>query len=706
MAPFMARVNLDGPDAELLAQLRHDWGFEPDEKIVVIGTVRSSTLSDGTKLHFLEDLRHGVSFAGLRYPGDGPNGLASAFVGQVLAHGFDLEAGHLPWAIGQLTLSSLKEREKRENPFLCSVVRGTCQPLRELPKDWSFTVRGPASVALLEAAAYDAILDGATKSTASTIADIEADIEAETAKLEAASTALARALSRQTDADDCLTETSHQMRDALRDLQIQREAHAKESALMEARLNSLAELAKRKGNRLRALGLIDEDDLARLLLQEPPVATGTSLADAFDGDFSRLAAHVQTVLWNRKLVYPQDRIRNFLALTRTSDLVILAGDSGSGKTSMVKAVADALGAVCEVIAVKPNWTGPEDLIGYFNPVERKYQSTPFLEALLRAEADPNRMHFILLDEMNLARIEYYFADFLSHLETRDHLPEIPLFTQDEERHVLMENGIFLSIEEEARLLANLDEGATIEDLLKDETANSFLTLFGGFKNTESVLVHHARLRRALSGVIRIRTKLCFPANVRIMGAVNMDDTTHSLSPKVLDRAHVLRFGNPFLTDWGAVDAEIEPLGLTDPLQILPEEFGSRTEYPAFDPASPMADFLARLARMLDPLGVEFGFRAIRQGLGYLKAAEEAGLDERVALNNVILSKVLPKLTLDLGRMTTDGRSRRDHLLALRDLLSEEFAQDRDDLGDFCVQRLEDLVAAADANNGLASFWVR
>lgn len=702
----MTRAEVADFDSEILANLRLEWDFNVDEKICVIGKIRSKILPNGKTVHFLQELRHPTSFTSLTYPESSASNSDNAYIGPVLPTSFDLETDGSVWAIAELALSPMREREKRSNPYQCNVVRGTLQPLRELPKNWSVEVRGSASVALLEAAAYDAIIEMATKSTARQVAALEENIETEKGKLEAVSTALARTLSSQTTTDERLADTKSELRDVGLDLQAQRKAYEKEKALMEARLNSLAELIERKGERLRALGLIDEDDLNRLRKHQPPTAVGKSLNDAFDGDFSCLAPHVQTVLWNRNLIYPQATIRNFLALIRTSDLVILAGDSGSGKTSMVKAVAEALGAVCEIIAVKPNWTGPEDLIGYFNPVERKYQSTPFLEALLRAEEDPNRLHFILLDEMNLARVEYYFADFLSHLESRDSPPEIPLFTQDEERHVLMENGIFLSIEEEARLRAKLEEGATIEDLLKDEAANNFLTQFGGFKNTESVLVHHARLRRALSGLIRTRTKLRFPANVRIMGAVNMDDTTHSLSPKVLDRAHVLRFGNPFLADWKAVEAEIEPLSVTDPLQILPAEFGQRMDYPAFDHSTPTGGFLARLARELDSLGVEFGFRAIRQGLGYLQAAEKAGLDDNIALNNLILSKVLPKLTLDLERIMPDGRPRRDQLLALRDMLVEEFGEDLNDLDDFCVQRLEDLAAAADANNGLASYWVR
>lgn len=706
MGPLMARADMDGSETELLAELRRSWGFEPDEKIIVIGNVRAATLASGATVHFLDDLKHSVSGANLTYPGASLHESISAFVGPSLPKGFDMSTEELPWAVGELTLSPLTERKKHENPYLCNVAYGTLRRLRKLPSDWQLTVRGPVGMALIEAAAHDAIIEQATKSTAEKIAALGVTLEVEKAKLETTEANLAQVLARQTVADRRLTDTEDQLRQVGYDLQALHDDHEKEIAQMEARLNSLADLADQKGERLRALGLIDADDLNRLLRHEPPAATGKSLAEAFEGDFTRLAGHVQAVLWNRGLIYSQDRIRNFLALTRTSDLVILAGDSGSGKTSMVKAVAEALGAVCEVIAVKPNWTGPEDLIGYFNPVERKYQSTPFLDALLRAEADPQRLHFILLDEMNLARVEYYFADFLSHLETRDHLPEIPLFTQDEERHVLMEYGLFLTIEEEARLLANIEDGATIEDILTDETANNFLTLFGGFKNTESVLVHHARLRRALSGLIQTRTKLRFPANVRIMGAVNMDDTTHSLSPKVLDRAHVLRFGNPFLTEWDAIAAEIEPLTVTDPLQILPEEFGVRTDYPAFDRGTTTAVFLAEIARMLDPLGVEFGYRAIRQALGYLEAADEAGLDERTALNNVILMKMMPKLTLDLGRMTSDGRSRRDHLLALLEHLSEEFVEDQDLLDDFCVQRLDDLVKAGDANNGLASYWVR
>src|SRR3546814_5000612 len=72
---------------------------------------------------------------------------------------------------------------------------------------------------------------------------------------------------------------------------------------------------------------------------------------------------------------------------------------------------------------------------------------------------------------------------------------------------------------------------------------------GGFTDNESVLVHHGRLRRSLAAQMRMPTSITLPENVWIFGAVNMDDTTHQLSPKVLDRVQVVRLRNPMLADW-------------------------------------------------------------------------------------------------------------------------------------------------------------
>src|SRR3546814_17634176 len=115
------------------------------------------------------------------------------------------------------------------------------------------------------------------------------------------------------------------------------------------------------------------------------------------------------------LLYSQAQLRDFLALLRTRDLVVLAGDSGSGKTSLVRAAAKAIGGTCTNLPVKPNWTGPEDLIGYFNPIETSYHETPFLLALQAAYPHPHLTHFLLRYEMHLAAVEPTFPHFLSLL---------------------------------------------------------------------------------------------------------------------------------------------------------------------------------------------------------------------------------------------------------------------------------------------------
>lgn len=481
---------------------------------------------------------------------------------------------------------------------------------------------------------------------------------------------------------------------------------------MKDRLHRLSDLMGNKGRRLVALGLVDEADLQSLL---PTVATQDTLPkhdfhDLLGGDFAQLAPFVQARLWRTGMLFTQAQLRDFLALLRTHDVIVLAGDSGSGKTSLVRTVAESLCGHCTVIPVKPNWTGPEDLLGYFNPLERRYQPTPFLLALQAAQAEPDVPHIICLDEMNLARVEHYFADFLSLLETRKGSPRIPLYASDEEGHAVMENGLFLSIEAEVRLRVGMPDTATLEDMLKNEEANGLLHRLGGFKDAESVLRHHARLRRSLSAVARTPTALQLPSNVRIIGTVNVDETTHYLSPKVLDRVHVLRFRNPLLIDWDVVEAEVARFDadLNLPVCLGAEDLGAREDYPPFDRHEPDAAFLAGLARrQLDALGVEFGLRAIRQSLHYLRQAEAAGIERKAALNNVLLHKVLPKLMLDLGRTASDGRQRRDILLALRTEVEEHLqGMDRQAVSESSVDALDQLIAAADGNNGIANYWLR
>lgn len=119
---------------------------------------------------------------------------------------------------------------------------------------------------------------------------------------------------------------------------------------------------------------------------------------------------------NNPLYYSHESIRTFFAGLATSRILILQGMSGTGKSSLPKAFEDYMKSVTDRIEVQSSWKDRNDLLGFYNDFEKRYKETRFLEALYRATRDRENIHLIMLDEMNLSRIEYYFADFLSVLE--------------------------------------------------------------------------------------------------------------------------------------------------------------------------------------------------------------------------------------------------------------------------------------------------
>ena len=119
-----------------------------------------------------------------------------------------------------------------------------------------------------------------------------------------------------------------------------------------------------------------------------------------------------------RLYYTEDTIRLFFAGLATSKIIILEGISGTGKTSLPYAMGKFFNNNTSIVSVQPSWRDRAELLGYFNEFTKKFNETDFLSSLYEAtlREDPN---FIVLDEMNLARIEYYFADFLSIMEMPD-----------------------------------------------------------------------------------------------------------------------------------------------------------------------------------------------------------------------------------------------------------------------------------------------
>jgi MoxR-like ATPase len=281
-------------------------------------------------------------------------------------------------------------------------------------------------------------------------------------------------------------------------------------------------------------------------------------------------------------------IRAYHVALRTKPLVILPGISGTGKTRLTRLYADAIYGVSAgienenylLVAVQPDWHNARDLLGYYNALNGKFHPTPFLRFLMRATADPAALYFVCLDEMNLARPEYYLAPILSALETEDHLIDL---------------GV---------------PGDTVETVTGEALQNPF------------------RL----------------PLNIRITGTVNVDESTHTLSDKLLDRANVIE-----LTD---VDLAAFRRGYSGPVD------------------EDAWKIITRVHGILARAGQPFGYRAISEMLRYIEQARGV-LPPAQALDQQVKQKLLPKLRGD-----DTPRLRR----ALTELLELLLGQSRDAWG--------------------------
>lgn len=475
-------------------------------------------------------------------------------------------------------------------------------------------------------------------------------------------------------------------------------------------LEKLNIFVKNQADTLLGLEFIDEKVYNQLIVKPKIDNHGDSLlsfSDDFKGDYKAATSHIQAYLYGKDIMYPRHILENYFALLQTNDLIILAGESGSGKTNLVKSFADAVGGVSKIIPVKPNWTSSEDLLGYYNPLEKKFLSTPFLEALLEASQNPYVPYFICLDEMNLARVEYYFADFLSLLEERDGAPEIHLYADDESSHVLSEFKHVLEIVDEVKSKYKKGNIINFVELLKDEEINLELKRIFGFSDKDSLIKYHSDLRRMISGVINIPSSISFPQNVRIIGAINIDETTHYLSPKILDRAHIMKFDSPLLFDWDQIEAEIKTEKDTSKaIMFNALEFGTRNKYPKFDINNEFCLTVTRLTKsFFTPMGVEVGLRTIRQGLNYQEKLSLFSDDYDLFLNNFFIQKILPKLTFDGSKLLGEIELK-DLLLQFQAQLYPHIIKNKvnSSKGVDIVEEFELLVSKAKVNDWIVNYW--
>lgn len=127
---------------------------------------------------------------------------------------------------------------------------------------------------------------------------------------------------------------------------------------------------------------------------------------------------INTFIRGKGFTYDRGMIENFWLSLKSKPFVILAGISGTGKTRLVKLFSDAIGAEFRMVPVRPDWTDSSALLGRSTP-NGDFIPGQVLRIIVEAKDDPEKPYILLLDEMNLARVEYYLSEFLSVMETRD-----------------------------------------------------------------------------------------------------------------------------------------------------------------------------------------------------------------------------------------------------------------------------------------------
>lgn len=256
---------------------------------------------------------------------------------------------------------------------------------------------------------------------------------------------------------------------------------------------------------------------------------------------------------------------------RTKPFLLLAGISGTGKSQKVQELAymtcpegelrnengTAPGNYC-LVEVKPNWHDSTELLGYYSALSGRYELTDFIRFVYKAIKNETVPFFLCLDEMNLAPVEQYFAEYLSVLETRKNVGG-KIQTQP-----LLKKEVFANCA-----------------LYKKETeeSNPHMTSDGTLQVSKAL---YSEKDAEIISYLK-DNGLSLPDNLFVIGTVNMDDTTHQFSRKVIDRAFTIEMNGGNMAD------------------MFNDESKSLLEYRNEDDVVPLATFRPKFVRAYEVL---------------------------------------------------------------------------------------------------------
>jgi MoxR-like ATPase len=331
----------------------------------------------------------------------------------------------------------------------------------------------------------------------------------------------------------------------------------------------------------------------------------------------------------------------YLTALRTKPFMLLAGISGTGKSRIVRKLAQATNTKeyaneedrwkdnrpdnFQLIQVKPNWHNSMDVVGFLSNIpEPHYVFTDFVRFIVKAWQHPETPYFLCLDEMNLAPVEEYFAEFLSAIESR---------AWDEDGNYTTDPII-----------------SPFKDYGKDVCEAMLKELLGEARHTEANPL-----------AIQFENKgLTLPPNLMVMGTVNMDETTFSFSRKVLDRAMSVEMNEVNYDDFKEGKTELMPL-LTDYNDLLVNRPQKAQEVQEEIDSQKVIDYLKAVNELLDGTPFKLGYRAANEAILYVAASQEFAKEAfsiETAMDEFTLMKILSRIEGDDSRLAIDENDER------------------------------------------------
>ena len=322
----------------------------------------------------------------------------------------------------------------------------------------------------------------------------------------------------------------------------------------------------------------------------------------------------------------------YLTALRTKPFLLLAGISGTGKSRIVRKLAQATTTQkynndedrwkdnrpenFELIQVKPNWHNSMDVVGFYSNISGKYEFTPFVEFIVKAWQHKDTPYFLCLDEMNLAPVEEYFAEFLSAIESR-----------------------------------STDESG---DYITDPIIKPFKKF--GEKEGKAMLIHLLGdadpIDKNPLAVHLYEKGLTLPPNLMVMGTVNMDETTFSFSRKVLDRAMSVEMNKVDYDKFLSGESEQFPL-LTDMNDLLLNRPQRAAEVAEEIESDKVIAYLKDVNTLMEGTPFKLGYRVANEAMLYVAACKKfAGSDYALAkaLDEFTLMKILSRIEGDDSRL--------------------------------------------------------